>query len=65
MLLLSDADRESALALDGAAPFDPMGNGRVMNDKIMLPEDTFHDPIELRESGSPGPSSTSPHCPES
>jgi TfoX/Sxy family transcriptional regulator of competence genes len=45
---LSDADREAALALDGAGPFDPMGDGRARSDKIMLPEDVFHDPDELR-----------------
>jgi hypothetical protein len=27
MLLLSASDRKKALALDGAEPFDPMGNG--------------------------------------
>jgi hypothetical protein len=37
MLLLSEADRTKALALDGAAPFDPMGDGRVRSDKVMLP----------------------------
>jgi len=48
MVHLSDADRAAALALDGAALFDPMGNGRARSDKIMLPEDVFHDPDELR-----------------
>jgi TfoX/Sxy family transcriptional regulator of competence genes len=49
IVLLSDADRTAALALDGAALFDPMGNGRVMSDKVMLPEDVFHEPAELRQ----------------
>jgi len=48
MVLLSDADRTAALALDGAELFDPMGNGRVRSDKVMLPEDVFHEPAELR-----------------
>ncbi len=46
--LATEADRAEALALDGAAPFDPMGNGRVSSDKIMLPEDLMDDPAELR-----------------
>ena len=46
--LTSDADRAEALALDGAGPFDPMGNGRVMSDKIMLPESVMDEPAELR-----------------
>jgi hypothetical protein len=48
MVLLSDADRTAALALDGAELFDPMGDGRVRSDKVMLPEDVFHEPAELR-----------------
>jgi TfoX/Sxy family transcriptional regulator of competence genes len=48
MVFLSDADRADALALDGAAPFDPMGDGRARSDKIMLPEDVMGDPAELR-----------------
>ncbi len=46
---LSDADRAEALALDGAAPFDPMGNGRVSQHTIMLPEDVMEDPAALRD----------------
>jgi TfoX/Sxy family transcriptional regulator of competence genes len=46
MLWLSDADREAALALEGAAPFDPMGNGRK-SDKVMLPEAMMDDADEL------------------
>src|SRR4051794_29539185 len=45
---LSAADQRTALALDGAAPFDPMGNGRVMMDTIALPESVMDDPAELR-----------------
>jgi TfoX/Sxy family transcriptional regulator of competence genes len=48
IVLLDDIDRAEALALDGAAYFDPMGNGRLHSDKVMLPEDMMHDPIELR-----------------
>ncbi|HEX4418010.1 MAG TPA: TfoX/Sxy family protein [Kofleriaceae bacterium] len=48
MVFLSDADRAESLALDGAAPFDPMGDGRARSDKIMLPEDVMGDPAELR-----------------
>jgi len=48
MLALTAADREEALALEGAAPFDPMGNGRVLSDKVMLPESMMDDPAELR-----------------
>jgi hypothetical protein len=49
MVLLGEADRTEALALDGAALFDPMGDGRARSDKVMLPEDVFHDPDELRQ----------------
>jgi hypothetical protein len=45
---LAEADRAEALALDGAGLFDPMGDGRARSDKIMLPEDVFHDADELR-----------------
>jgi len=45
---LSAADQQSALAIDGAAPFDPMGNGRVMHDTVLLPESVMHDRDELR-----------------
>jgi hypothetical protein len=47
MLWLSDADRAAALALDGAAPFDPMGDGR-RSDKVMLPETMMRKPGELK-----------------
>jgi len=45
---LSSADQKAALAIDGAAPFDPMGNGRVMHDTILLPESVMGDRDELR-----------------
>jgi hypothetical protein len=48
MVWLAEADRAAALALDGASLFDPMGNGRVRSDKVMLPEGVMHDPAELR-----------------
>jgi hypothetical protein len=48
MIWLPEIDRAEALALDGAAPFDPMGNGRVRSDKVMLPEAFMKNPGELR-----------------
>ena len=48
MLLLSPDDRETALALDGAAPFDPMGNGAKRSDKIQMPDSIMDEPDELR-----------------
>jgi TfoX/Sxy family transcriptional regulator of competence genes len=48
MVLLSDADRADALALDGAAPFDPMGDGRLRSDKVMLPARMMRQPAELK-----------------
>src|SRR5262249_14919814 len=42
-----EAERAKALALDGAAPFDPMGDGR-RSDKVMLPEGFMRKPAELR-----------------
>ena len=48
MLLLSEADRKEALALDGAAPFDPMGNGAARSDKVQMPESIMDEPDELR-----------------
>jgi TfoX/Sxy family transcriptional regulator of competence genes len=48
MVWLAEADRAAALALEGAALFDPMGNGRVRSDKVMLPESVMDDPAELR-----------------
>ena len=48
MVWLPEAERAAALALEGAAPFDPMGDGRARSDKIMLPERFMKDPPELR-----------------
>ena len=48
MLALSETDRAAALALDGAGPFDPMGDGRVRSEKVMLPEKMMRDPKALR-----------------
>jgi TfoX/Sxy family transcriptional regulator of competence genes len=45
---LSQSDQQAALALDGAAMFDPMGNGRVMRDTVLLSESVMEDPEELR-----------------
>ena len=44
---LHGADHAEALA--GASMFDPMGNGRVSKDTVMLPEDVFHDEEALHE----------------
>ncbi len=48
MLRLAGSDRAAALALDGASLFDPMGNGRVRSDKVMLPESLMANPAKLR-----------------
>ncbi len=48
MVWLVESDRAAALALEGAALFDPMGDGRVRSDKVMLPETVMGDPAELR-----------------
>jgi TfoX/Sxy family transcriptional regulator of competence genes len=48
MIWLPEDERAEALALDGAAPFDPMGDGRARSDKVMLPERLMRDPPELR-----------------
>jgi TfoX/Sxy family transcriptional regulator of competence genes len=48
MLLLPEPARAEALALDGAAPFDPMGDGRARSEKVMLPERMMRDPAALR-----------------
>ena len=39
---------KEALALDGAEPFDPMGNKRVMNNTVLLPETVMDEPAELK-----------------
>jgi hypothetical protein len=48
MVWLPEPDRAEALALQGAAPFDPMGDGRARSDKVMLPEGIMREPAELR-----------------
>jgi hypothetical protein len=48
IVLLPEPARAEALALEGAGLFDPMGNGRVMSDKVMLPEAIMDDELELR-----------------
>jgi hypothetical protein len=48
MIWLPEDERAEALALEGAAPFDPMGDGRARSDKVMLPEDMMEEPAELR-----------------
>jgi hypothetical protein len=47
MVWLPEPDRAKALALEGASMFDPMGNGRVRSDKVMLPEAFMDEPDEL------------------
>jgi TfoX/Sxy family transcriptional regulator of competence genes len=46
MIWLPEGERGEALALEGAAPFDPMGDGR-RSDKVMLPESFMDDAEEL------------------
>lgn len=48
MVWLPEPDRAEALSLKGAAPFDPMGDGRARSDKVMLPERMMKDMAELR-----------------
>ena len=48
MIWLPEDERAAALALPGAARFDPMGDGRARSDKIMLPEKMMNQPAELR-----------------
>jgi len=40
-------DYARALSLEGAEKFDPMGNGRVMSNTVLLPEAIMEDPREL------------------
>ena len=47
MIWLPEDERKEALALAGAAPFDPMGNG-YKSEKVMLPESFMKKPAELR-----------------
>ena len=48
ILWLPENERGEALALEGAAYFDPMGDGRARSDKVMLPEAMMEEPDELR-----------------
>jgi TfoX/Sxy family transcriptional regulator of competence genes len=48
MIWLPEAERAEALALEGAAYFDPMGDGRARSEKIMLPEAMMDEPDDLR-----------------
>jgi hypothetical protein len=45
---LPEIEQTEALALDGAAYFDPMGDGRRRSDKVMLPEALMNQPEALR-----------------
>jgi hypothetical protein len=47
MLWLPAPERSEVLALQGAAYFDPMGDGR-RSDKVMLPESVMEDADQLR-----------------
>jgi hypothetical protein len=47
MIWLPEDQRAEALALEGASPFDPMGDGR-RSDKVMLPEAMMEDVRDLR-----------------
>jgi TfoX/Sxy family transcriptional regulator of competence genes len=49
MVRLDPDGQREALALDGAEPFDPMGNKRVMADTVLLPETIMDEPDELRQ----------------
>lgn len=48
MVKLGDADHAEALALDGAERFDPMGNGGVMSNSVLMPESMMDEPDEMR-----------------
>jgi TfoX/Sxy family transcriptional regulator of competence genes len=49
MLMLSDTDRPTALALEGAALFDPMGKGAWHSDKVQMPEALMDDAEGLKQ----------------
>ena len=49
MLLLDETDKKKALALPGASMFDPMGDGRMRSDKVMLPPSMMKDPKALSQ----------------
>lgn len=48
IIWLPENERGEALALEGAAFFDPMGDGRARSDKVMLPKAMMEEPDELR-----------------
>ena len=48
MVWLPEPERAEALALEGASYFDPMGDGRMRSDKVMLPERMMREPAQLR-----------------
>jgi TfoX/Sxy family transcriptional regulator of competence genes len=48
MIGLPEKERAEALALEGAGPFDPMGDGRAKSQKVMLPEAFMEEPAELK-----------------
>src|SRR5260221_6753965 len=48
MVWLPEKERAAALALQGATPFDPMGDGRARSDKVMLAERIMKEPAELK-----------------
>ena len=48
MIWLPEPERAEALVLEGAGPFDPMGDGRPRSDKVMLPEAMMEEPAESR-----------------
>ena len=48
MVWLQEPDRSLALALEGAAPFDPIGDGRARSAKVMLPDWVMVEPAQLR-----------------
>jgi TfoX/Sxy family transcriptional regulator of competence genes len=47
MVWLPEKERAAALSLEGAAPFDPMGDGRARSDKVMLPARFMKQTSEL------------------
>lgn len=47
MVKLGDDDHATALALDGAERFDPMGTGRVMSNSVLMPESLMDEPEEM------------------
>jgi TfoX/Sxy family transcriptional regulator of competence genes len=46
---LDEAGVQEVLAMDGGAPFDPMGNGKAFVGRVMLPESILDEPAELRD----------------